>query len=336
MNALYALVLAGCWTGNAPIPPPAHARFPVAGRELADPAIAGRLDHHAWIDRVDRAWLDPLVAIPLEPRERGPFEWSVLELRADAIRVLSDWDDVRIGVWLPRAAAVPVIISQVALSADGVHGAWLAPGVPIAVRDNGLTIVDADVSIATTDPNLEVSGKVSQLALGAMWIGPEPSVTGATPSNAMVDAATEVHIAANARSPIVARIGAQPQDAIVIASSGGWTEVGISRYGVRVRGYVPAMSVQVTNPTIRFRDTVGAGGYQLEDPDVIVLAAGTCLYDRVGGDVIGVVAKTGQRYVHGGPPAWPSIAVGTYWGLAWAFAHEVSPAKLESCALSDR
>ncbi len=100
----------------------------------------------------------------------------------------------------------------------------------------------------------------------------------------------------------------------------GWTEVEHRSRYLRIRGWVASDRVDLG----RFMGSIGTGGgsgFGMSDTDRVEIPAGACLFDRAGGQLVGVQLATQRRYlaVHDGD--WWQVYVGTPWGTLLAWAH---------------
>ena len=320
----FALV-AGCGTsagGNAPIvnlarPHIFDPRFPVPARSLADPDVAARLDHHVWVRRLGTAWLaarDP----PLQGTSPGGDWFDVIDQTADRLRVVSTDDDARVGVWISRSDAQPVIIAPVELH----PGVTLGPGAEIEVRRRR----GNDVSVALIDRDLRVTGSVPASAIGVVWIGAtpyEPPVTSGRPS---LDVGARIHSAPSALAPTIAEVRGH----VVLTADpphGDWRAVNIQLRSVDIQGFARVEDfVTVTGGGRMNLDTSASEGP--------VIAAGTCLYDRANGSVIGATTRKQHRELE--DVEWLRLYLHTPWGMARVVVHDLAPGsrepQLESCA----
>jgi hypothetical protein len=275
-------------------------------------------------------------ADPAHPDETElPWRETVPVLGATParLRVVSDQDDARLAVWIDRADAAPVIVAETQLVDEVGHpiAVWLEPGVDLAVAGHAGVFTAAIVRV----DGLQLTGRVRDDAIGDVWIGPDPRLP-AKPSGQTIDPA---------RLPGRAQLRAAPRaDAAVLAETiddlgvtilgthGDWRELELRHQGVRVRGFVPASTLDPTDTGAFGVSGFGSGtGYGISDTDRFEVSAGACLYEREGGQVIGVNTKTRERYGHRGVhDEWPAVYVGTPWGLVLVRAHAVA-AGWESC-----
>ncbi len=317
----FALV-AGCGTTAAPIMNVAQThgvdpRFPVTARELADPVVAARLDHHAWVRRLGSAWL-AVGQPPLHSTLPGGDWFDVIDETADRLRVVSTDDDARIGVWIPRGDAQPVIIAPVELSA----GVTLDPGAEIEVGARH----GSYFSVALIDRDLRVTGLVPETAIGVVWIGPAPYEPPLTLSRPSLDVGARIHSAPSAQAPTIA----EARGSVVLTADpphGDWRAVHIHMRNVDIQGFARVEDfVTVTGGRRMSLDALASEGP--------VIAAGACLYDREHGEVIG--ATTRERHRELADVEWLRFYLHTPWGMARVVVHDLDPGsrspRLESCA----
>ncbi len=343
IRAALMLALAGCWT-DAPSPltnvatrAASPGSFPVPARDLADPHLHDQLDHHAWITHLGRAWIRR--DEPMQGRHdplRQPKLFAVIDRRPDAVRVVSDDDDARIAVWTELAdidltLIAPVEVSDDRGTVDPAHGVWLDPGVTIAVGapQRG----QRTRAIRLIDPVLRVTGFAAADALGPVWIGPVPRTTGARASPEQITPGAPILAGPRPDERVLAEVIEQV-DATATPAAAGWQEVDVHVRGIHVRGFVRATAL-VDDYLVR----MGAGegtAYGISDTERMIVDAGACLYDRKGGEVIGVSTATRERYAFHVGEAWPSVYVGTPWDNAVVTVHDLAPGaslpRLESCA----
>jgi hypothetical protein len=102
----------------------------------------------------------------------------------------------------------------------------------------------------------------------------------------------------------------------VVGTHGAWSEIEVHVPRARVHGFVPAVAV-TTPAELHVLGGVGhGGGYGISDTKEVDVPTGACLYDKVGGDVVGVEVAPKRRYSGGmTEPGWWHAYVGNAWGL---------------------
>jgi hypothetical protein len=262
--------------------------------------------------------------------------YPVIGESGDHIRVVVIGDAASLALWIPRhdaaaTALVPVRLGDEHGTADPVSGVTLGAGVTLAAQPaaNGLR----QVNLVNT--YLDATGYAPAAAIGEVWLAPErePYDPASTKTSEPAPNATGSEVAAG---PIrdagrddaaVIATAKLPLPVRVIRKLPGWDEIEIHATRVRVHGFVPAATV-TDNPEPRLYDTFGhGGGYGISDTAEIDVPAGVCIYDRPGGEVIGVELAAKQRYAHGNDqPGWWSVVVGNDWGILWVAVHDISQA----------
>ena len=343
----FVLALAGCWTDAPSAPTNAAARpasagsFPVPARELADPRRYAQLDHHAWITHLGHAWIrrdEPMQGHP-DPL-RQPRLFAVIDRRPDAVRVVSDEDDARVAVWIARGdvdltITAPVELADEGGASDPVHGLWLDPGVTITAGAS--RSARRDRTIGLVDPELRASGYVGDDALGPVWVGPVPPTSEAHPARAQIAAGASIRVGPAPDARVLAQ-AIERVDTTATPAAAGWQEVDVRVRGIHVRGFVRTTEL-TSDVVVRGVSTAGSG-YGMSDTENMIVDAGACLYDRKGGDVIGVNTATRERYAFSVGEEWPSVYVSTPWDITLVTVHDLAPEhgprQLESCAITSR
>lgn len=322
---------------RAPRPP--RPTYRVTAVELGDADVLERARHRARLARIGPATLRDDGG-PIESSQRAPEPdrtiVPVLGETLGRVRVVADDDGARVALWIDRGdlaatAIVPVELADAGGTRRADAGIWLDPGADIAVRE----LADAR-EVTLRDRTVRATGRAPADTIGTIWIEPVTTAGAAQPG-----AGAPPH----ARVPVGVALLAEPRDgaatiaetiavgdAIVLARRDAWAHVELSLPRVRVRGFVRAREL-----SSELGEISGEGhgsGYGMSDTDRFEVAAGTCLFDRASGDVIGATTETQERYGHRRGD-WPTVYVGTRWGFVRATAHVVEPAprwRLESCA----
>ncbi len=319
------LVLAGCGAtppAPQPAPPPMRARRadPVFdGSTLGDPGIEAKFTRHAYLAREGgMRFAREGEAIHVDaPRELETLEpYPVVGEAPRVIRLVEDYDDARIAIWVERATLAPTVrvaselLDPAGAAGDGVHGVWLAAGTQItagpAEHHSALR------SITIRVPELAVSGKLPAATIGEVWTGPVPAPFDpeTTRDDRYLEEATPIYLGAG-----VGRVLATTTEqttAKLIAAAGAWTEVELQHDGLRVRGFVRSDAV-TTLETFPGRGKGGLSGmFAISDTDRFAVPEGTCLYDHDEGSVVGVTLATRERYGYlRTDTPWSHVYIGT-------------------------
>ena len=218
-------------------------------------------------------------------------------------RILFEHDDARMLLWIDNSALAWSLLRPVQVTGRGDAGIWLAAGAPVTVRGAGrrraITYADRAVTIKGTAAADAFARVVPVSVEGKQTFGPT---------------APDIRLAVG--GPVIYR---RPLPVDVISKRGAWTEVEYRSRYVRIRGWVAAARIKNDLGTI---SGTGAGsGIGMSDTDLIDIPAGTCLHDRVGGQVVGVEAATHHRYIAGHDGDWWQVYVLTPWGTFRVWAH---------------
>jgi hypothetical protein len=308
----------------------------VEAGELGDKDIETKLEHHAYLTRQSQAWptLDTPVADREEPDLPAPVALPVLGEDGYLLRAVSTDDGARIALWVPRSAFAQTIVSPTELldatgrPGDGVHGVWLAPGTPIQPPADAGTLRDVTV----LDPDLRVTGKVHENALGLVWRGavPAPVPAGSAGKPPYLDTAAQIMAEPRDDARVLAKIVEMPS-VTVIAKTGPWTEVALARGGMKLRGYVHSADVTTERAGL-FGHGFGTGsGYGISDTDHVQVPAGACLYDARGSKVVGVNLEAKDRYGYKRVHDFSNVFVGTRYFGTMSLAVKWIDDKIELC-----
>ena len=296
-----------------------HASYSITMAELGDADIAEKISHHARMVRRGDAWLrigGESFARDHEELGTRPVLGVVGET-GDRVRVVSDDHDARIAVWIPRSDLALTTAAPIAIDdARGEIGVWLEPGVDLDVASGG------DAAITLRDDDVHAVGRVRSAALGTVWIGRVPV---APPQHApYVVGQRVIRPAPGGDARVIAEVE-HPVSASRLGTRDGWTEVEVSRAGARIRGYVRATDV-ADNLSVPITLVSRHGhGFGMSNVDQVELPAGTCLFDRENGDVIGVNLTQVVRYgSHKRDEPWGRVFVETaWWGITEVAIHAV-------------
>nr|HEX4316868.1 hypothetical protein [Kofleriaceae bacterium] len=317
-----------------------RAEFGVSAAELGDRDVLARIRHRAHVASIGDAKfvLDgPVIDQRSEPTRTVELPiYPVIGESGDHVRVVVDGDSARVAVWIPRRDAQSVALAPVRLGddhgrADAVSGVTLGAGEPVVAQPaaNGLR------AVKLTDEYVDAAGSVPASAIGEVWVvgehepfdpanedssEPPPTHTGTE------IAAGPIRVAASDGAAVVAT-AKQPLPARLVKAAGAWDEVEVHAKRVRVHGFVPASTVTANAPARDYGGYGHGGGFGMSDTIDIQVPAGACLYDRQGGEIIGVELEAKDRYSHGMvAPGWWQVVVYNDWGVLSAVVHDVSAA----------
>lgn len=327
------LVCAACGS-SAPLSPTTNevseaagsrprATYLVQAGELGDKDVLSRIKHHARIERVGLAWLvlggTPVRDAPgeasLDPKPSVP----VLGETKQHVRIVDEGDGARVAVWILRSDLAPAITSPTELLDErgrpiGVH---LDPGVEVAFADGRSRSVRP---VAVRDEAVRVAGFVPDSAIGTVWIGdvPRESPRRATFS---LHADSTLRSAPHRDAPVIATL-VRSAAARRIAERGAWSEIEVARSGIRIHAFVPSSDL-VPDAELAWSSGTHYGfSTWVTHTDSLEVPAGTCLYDREGGEVVGVTiaAKTYSGYKS---DEWGTVYVGSMFGSHTLRLHDV-------------
>ncbi|NVB77016.1 MAG: hypothetical protein HOV81_01355 [Kofleriaceae bacterium] len=337
MRAFPMLVCAACGsatplsptTNEVPDAARPRATYLVQPGELGDKDVMSRMKHHARVERVGMAWLvlggTPVRDAPGEDSLDPKPSVSVLGETKQHVRIVDEGDAARVAVWIMRSDLAPAIIAPTEVLDErgrpiGVH---LDPGVEVAFADGRSRSVRP---VAVRDEAVRVDGFVSEGAIGTVWVGdvPRDSSTRATFS---LHADAKLRNAPRNDAPEVATL-VRSVVARRIAERGAWSEIEVLRPGIRIHAFVPSSELLAEDEL----DWVSGGHYGftawVTHTDSLEVPAGTCLYDREGGEVVGVTiaARTYSGYKS---DEWDTVYVGSMFGSHTLRLHDVGDGSAE-------
>lgn len=338
--------LAGCGQGLPARPPrPAgqrlveqavlevpHAPFDVVPAELGDADVLERIRHRVVVQRWGLAW-PTHDGPPIGTEARGSTPTAdivpVIGELGRKIRIVVEDDNARFAIWIARDDAAETALAPLQLSDQ--HGTtttqWIEPGAPLIATEGtgGLRHVEL------VDDMLALEAWANAKWIGNVWAvapdDPSPATVnpGTTPAwTPARDGRPLIRIAqgavlrtrADPRAGILATIKSAEFVVSVIARGPAFTEVEASRPFVRIRGFVD--NAGILGPTEAFI-THGHGsghGFGMSHAARHEIPAGTCLYDKIQGDVIGVALEAQTRLGGRLEEDWALVYVDTPWNVA--------------------
>jgi hypothetical protein len=137
---------------------------------------------------------------------------------------------------------------------------------------------------------------------------------------------TKIRSAPDGKSRVVAVVEKPDVIGVIANNLGAFRQVEIVRPYARVLGYVAASEVAYTSEELHSSGTGGGHGFGMSHADRIDVPAGTCLFDRADGEVVGVqtapTTRLGRRARDG--DTWSLIHIGTRWSVANVYIRDLS------------
>jgi hypothetical protein len=327
---LAVVVLVACASAPVATTPQAprtkRAPYSMLAGELGDPGAIEAIPHHARLLKIGEARfvLGGDVVAPSTEDESDAVVPVLGETR-EAVRVVSDQDDARLALWIARSDLRETVLAPVKIeqgSAAESTGVWLEPGAAFELLEEPSGVRRR---VTTRVTGIAATGYVRDAVIGTIWVGAVPRSAGN--GDHVLDVGAVLRAAPNVQGPVVARVRAE-LSVHAIAAYGAWTLVEHVADGVRIRGYVETKELI---EGIHIGGLTGAGGYGISDVDRVEVSAQACLYDRVGGEVVGVNVTARERYgfVEQG---WGHVYVSTPWGLTVVLVRAAGEGAWESCA----
>jgi hypothetical protein len=283
----------------------AHAgprAYPGATAILTDPMASPYRVHVARMTEVSLTFAGPPSSGGGHELDRM-LEVPVVAERGDRVRVLIEHDGARTLVWLAAADLAWAVTRPVRLAGRGDAGVWLTTGAPVTAAAAGKRR-----AITYDDGRVTVRGTVAAGALARVFPVSRPL------RRTFGSLAEEIRVA-----PGGAVIHATPLEVEVVGRRGAWVEVEHRSRYMRVRGWVAAD--RLTDAGFGTFGTGTGSGFGMSHVERITVPLGACLYDRPGGDPVGVQLVTERRYAPGRDGEWLQVYVGTPWGTVLAWGH---------------
>ncbi len=345
-----------------------EAALDVAPAELGDRDVVERLRHRVRLRQFGRAWLrldGPPISDgtggPLDDEDASDMLMPAIGETANRIRIVTEEDGARVAVWVERRDAWETVVAPVRLDtgpgsgaagSDAPAGIWLEAGAPARVARGP---VRARREVALRDDVIEARGTVPAAFAGHVWLvahddraptemaDPCPIEEWAPPPDPrpqmVLESDAAIRAAAGEAAPVIATVKL-PLDVTVLGKRAEWAQIELRRPYALIRGYVPtsALVEPEASGTFSLAGRCGMGGFGMSHADRIEVPAGTCLFDRANGDVVGVATETLVRLGSRARPGseWSMVYVGTRWSHASLYVrdtgHDPARPALESCA----
>ncbi len=294
--------------------------------ELGDPGALEAIPHHARLLRIGEARfvLGGDVVAPRSEDESDAVV-PVLGETHEAVRVVSDMDDARVALWIDRRDLRETVLAPVKLEQDGAAqdaGVWLEPGAEFELIDEPSGVRR---QLATRVTGVQAIGYVRDAVIGTIWVGRAPRSR--STGDHLLDVGAVLRAAPEPHAAVVANVRAE-LSVRTLAARGAWTLVEHEADGVRIRGFVESKELV---EGLHVDGTGTGGGYGVTDVDRVQVPAQACLYDRPGGEVVGVNLTARERYGFV-DERWARVYVNTSWGLAVVALRSTGEGTWESCA----
>jgi len=353
MRVCLLLGVLGCGHALPPKPPapvervaqvatkPPHAAFSTVPADLIDDAAIDRIRHRVRVRWLHRA--SPTHGEPAEPviarvhAEEVDQIMPVIGESSTQIRVVVEDDDARLALWIDKRETWPTVLVPIELAdregrTTRKAGVLVTTGAPIDVA-YGRDLVR---HVTLRDPDVVVDGWVPSSVVGNVWLAPvgDKVELGSTttrsysppgdprPKTRFAPRAT-IRAAPDPTAPIIAVVVGRAVVGFVEAR-GAWTEVVVPRAYARIRGFVRATELVPPDDELTSFGTGGGHGFGMSHAHRIVVPAGTCLYDKPTGDVVGVQIKESERHGERGSDVdgWSRVYVDSPWAVLGFFVHD--------------
>ncbi|MBA2543206.1 MAG: hypothetical protein H0V17_26430 [Deltaproteobacteria bacterium] len=263
----------------------------------------------------------------------------VLDESRSRIRIAFEDDDARMALWIPREDTWPAIAVPIELSdRDGAvrsdAGVWALRGAPVELGEH----VNGRRAVRIRDELLILRGYVADALISNVWIaGKGDRAASFTASHwerwlppldprtrVKFSIETKIRAAPDPKAPVIAAIESGELIGVISKNLGDHRQIEIVRPHARVRGYVFASEVSHTTEDLRTTGTGSGHGFGMSHADRIEVPPGTCLFERIDGEVVGVQLAQSTRLGRKGGAAskWSEINIGTSWTIAKVYIRD--------------
>jgi hypothetical protein len=318
----------------------------VTPAELGDEAGVARLRHRVRLKGIGRMWvyLDGLLVNDGSATSEDDgldILLPVIGETAHRIRVVTEEDGARVAVWVDRRDAWLSVVAPVKLEGNGTTaaaavGVWLDAGAPVRGEKGPER---ARRLVELRDDGVIVRGVVPAAHLGHVWTVPHGEQRGTEmfercpltlwkpPSDGRpqrwLTVNGEIRVAPEDEAAVLAT-SQDVLDVAVVKSGGDWTEIEVLRPYARIRGFVESfMLLDREDLDLGLGGCMGQG-FGMSHADRIDVPAGTCLYDRANGEVVGVATETQVRLGARARPGseWSMVYVDTRWSITSMYVRD--------------
>lgn len=291
---------------------------------LAAPAPEDALrDLRRFRDRVHLASIGPAGLSPdaMTDSDSGGVmsvwdEHVVVEQRDDAVRIVVEEDDARVLLWVSTDDLGWTVTKPTRLFGTGASGVWLQPGAPIDIEGKG-----ARLAVVYTDGELTLRGMVARKVVGHVFRPRNDERYGHHGARLLL------------REPDGAVLVEEPKHGlgvdVIDRGADDWRLVEHRGKYLRIVGW--ARVADLDDGLRRVGGTGGGTAYGISDTPRVEVPAGACLFDPVGGAVVGVQTKTALRYVTAEDHGVWSVYFGNTWGLRTVTAKQLGKGKWQMC-----
>ena len=355
---MVAWVVSGC-AGNLPAlpssttieiaaPTPARADFAVVPAELADPGVLDRIRHRTRVRRFGSAWIG-LTATPIRSSRASDDRDLVMPVIGETrtkLRIVTEDDEARLGVWIERDDTWDAITAPIQLSdRDGrampEAGVWVALGAPVERIDQPHDASVTRRAVRVRDEHLRLEGFVPANVISKLWLAAPGDFTPTdldlsgsrswsppddARTHAKVMVATKIRAAPDAKAPVIATVESPDVIAVIVKNLGAVREIEVVRPHARIRGFVAASELSRSNDPSSGHGSGTGHGFGMSHADRIEVPTGVCLFDAIDGEVAGVQLEPSTRLGHRrtDSASWSLVYVGTAWSIAALYVRDTS------------
>jgi hypothetical protein len=326
--------------------------YTVVPAELLDAGVLDRIPHRVRVRRFGTAWLSENIDDGKRAARSGGDSDSIYPVIGETktkIRIVFEDDHARLAMWIARTDAWHVIATPIQLAdRDGKlatdSGVWVVRGAPAHL---GARIAGRR-EVHLRDDDVALAGFVPETVLSNVWLADksDPKISFKQPSyeswEPVADGRARLKLAVDSKlrataaadAPVIATVTSDSVIGYLVASSGDDRLIEIPRPYARVRGHVNARDATPTEDLFSMHGSGTGHGFGMSHADRIDVPPGTCLFDRIEGDVVGVQSELSTRYgsrhpynVRTGaaePPKWSQVYVGTSWTTVSVYIRDTS------------